>query len=405
MKLTRFNLSLVLAFLFISASFEVNAQFMGGGGMGGGGGFRSSGFGSSSRGTSRTYNSNGMIGEAMISSDTETRRLIVITDEETSQHISQIITNLDRPKPQVLIKVVFLEVTHREGSDIGIEGQYKHSIDNNTSGQVNSLFGVAAQTSGGFYKVLSDDFEIVMRAIATAGKTEVLSRPSVIARNNQQATITVGQELPFITSSQVTALGQTVNTIQYQDIGIILSVTPFISTDGLVEMIIAPEISTLTDQTVPISDTVNAPVIAKRSAETVVVTPNGQPVIIGGLMETKKTDAVRKIPILGDIPLLGMAFRRKEVENTKTELIIILTPRIISQPNQVAAATEHERNNTNISPNSFTEEELNRYIDGLPVKKDPVPVPETSTKKKTSSSKKSGSTTVSSVSKGASTLH
>jgi len=408
MKLKRFYLALVIAIFYLASNLEVTAQF-----MGGGGGMRSTGrSGASSRGTSRTYPSNGMIGEAMISSDTETRRLIVITDEETSKHISQVITNLDRPKPQVLIKVVFLEVTHNDGSDIGVEGQYKHSINNNTSGQVNSLFGIAAQTSGGFYKVLSDDFEIAMRAIATAGKTEVLSRPSVIARNNQQATITVGQELPFITSSQITAMGQTVNTVQYQDIGIILSVTPFISSDGLVEMIIAPEISTLTDQTVQISDTVNAPVIAKRSAETVVVTPNGQPVIIGGLMETKKTDAVKKIPLLGDIPLLGMAFRRKEVQNTKTELIIILTPRIIPRPDQVAAMTEHERTNSQITPSSFSEEQINRFIDGLPVKKDTVEVPETTTKKKTNktstktaSAKKSSAATASSSAKGAETLH
>src|SRR5690606_28353238 len=134
------------------------------------------------------------------------------------------------------------------------------------------------------------------------GRLEVLSRPSILTRNNQEAIITVGSEVPFVTDTRITESGQQINTIVYEDIGIILRVTPFITRDGLVEMILAPEISTLTDETVPISDTLRSPVFAKRSADTVVVTPNGQTVVIGGLMEDNKTEVTSKIPLLGDIP-------------------------------------------------------------------------------------------------------
>lgn len=329
------------------------------------GGGRAGGIGSS--GSGREYLPSTMIGEATISSDPETRRLIVITDDETNLHISQVITNLDRPKPQVLIKVVFLEVTYRKGSDVGIEGKYTHKINNTTTGEASTALGLAQQTTGGFYKVLSEDFEVTMRAIAEAGKVEVLSRPSILARNNQQAVITIGQELPFITNTRITDNGQTINTVQYQDIGIILRVTPFITSDGLVEMIVAPEISTLTEQTVPISDTVSAPVIAKRAAETVVVTPDGKTVIIGGLMENNKTEQVRKIPLLGDIPYLGAAFRRKIKDDTKTELIIFLTPHVVPEPSKLAKMSETEAGK-HIAPNAFSEEELNRYLDGFPVR-------------------------------------
>lgn len=329
-------------------------------------------------GATREYPNSTMVGDALISSDPETRRLIVITDEETNEHIREVITNIDRPKPQVLIKVVFLEVTHTDDLDVGVdaryvtrEGSYTNTIGQNFMG----LFGLPAQSlgSGGFYQLLSDDLEVTLRALAAAGKTEVLSRPSILARNNQQATIIVGSELPFITNSRITDQGQTINTVQYQDIGIILRVTPFITSDGLVEMIVSPEISTLTAQTVPISDTVSAPVIAKRAADTVVVTPNGKTVVIGGLMENNKTMSERKVPLLGDIPLLGNLFKRKIKSDTKTELIIFLTPYVVAEPGQLAELTAHEAGQAELAPKAFSEQELQKYIDGVPMKQPEEP--------------------------------
>jgi general secretion pathway protein D len=218
---------------------------------------------------------------------------------------------------------------------------------------------------------MGTDYEVTLRAIAAAGKTEVLSRPSILARNNQQASIVIGQEIPFITDSQITDNGNTINTIQYDEIGIILRVTPFITSDGLVEMIVSPEISNLTDETVPVSTGVSAPVIAKRSADTVVVTPNGQTIIIGGLMEKNKTEAESKIPFLGDIPLLGALFKRTISDESKTELLIFLTPYIVNRPSELAAMTEDERSKTELVPKAFTEEDLNRFLDDVITPEEP----------------------------------
>jgi type II secretory pathway component GspD/PulD (secretin) len=376
MKLSQFRWKAVLTAALaigLASVMEVHAQ-MGrtGGGTGGGGGMRSS---SGSRGSStRQYAPAGTIGDAMISYDAETRRIIVIADEDTNLAISQVITNLDKPKPQVLIKVAFLEVTHNDGKDIGVDGSYMHKINNSTTGVVSTAFGLAQQTSGGFYKVLSENYQVTLRALQEAGSTEVLSRPSVLARNNQLATITVGSEVPLITNTRFDTLNNQINTISYTDIGIILRVTPFITSDDMVEMIVSPEISTLTDQTVPIASNVGAPVIAKRSADTVVVTPDHMPVIIGGLMENKKTDSTQKVPILGDIPLLGWAFKRKITSDTKTELIIILTPHIVKTPTQLAALSEREGKQIQLAPKSWSQDDLDRYIDTLPVKSDHAPV-------------------------------
>jgi general secretion pathway protein D len=302
-----------------------------------------------------------MIGDALIEVDLETRSVIIITDEETNEQISTIIATLDQPKPQVLIKVVFLEVTHRDDLDLGVQMGYLNE-GGSTTNLIQSAFGLAIPSQGGLYQLSNDNFTLTMKALAEAGKVEVLSRPTILARNNQEAVITIGQEVPFVRNTQILQGGQTFNTIEYEDIGIILRVTPFITKDGLVEMIVAPEISTITDETVPISDGVDAPVFAKRSVDTVVVTGDGQTVIIGGLLEKNVTEVVRKVPLLGDIPWLGAAFRRTVKAESKTELLIFLTPHIIYDPFELTRLSQLERERASKSVNGFKEEDLNRFL-------------------------------------------
>jgi general secretion pathway protein D len=213
------------------------------------------------------------------------------------------------------------------------------------------------------------DFEATVRALRVKGNTEILSRPSILARNNQQAVIVVGQQVPFITNTRFDAVNGQINTVTYQDIGIILRVTPFISQDGMVEMIVAPEISSVSDRTVNISAGVNAAVIDKRSADTVVVTPNGQTVAIGGLISNQKIDQDRRVPFLGDIPVLGNLFKRKITSHAKTELLIFLTPYVIQHPGDLAKMTEDESGRLEAAPTSFSEEETKRFLEGMTLRK------------------------------------
>jgi type II secretion system protein D len=388
------NYSLLLALgLTVGLAIPAAAQFPGGfGGQG-----RQ---GTANTANTRQYNNSTTVGSATISSDPESGQIIVITDEETSVHISQVISNLNIPKPQVLIKVVFLEVTYNNASDIGIDAGFTGQIgsDNNPdSASVigGNIFGASALNvasnlvqynalglpisaigvtppGAGLYQVLGNDFQATLRAIAQAGKTEVLSRPSILARNNQPAVITVGQSVPLITNVRYDNFGNAINSVEYTDVGIILRVTPFISTDGLVEMIVSPEISSLTDQTVAIANGVSVPVIAKRSADTVVVTPDGQAVIIGGLMQNNKTAAEFKIPLLGDIPLLGNLFKRTVKNNNKTELLIFLTPHIVQAPTELFALSERERARAVLPKRAFSDEDIEQFIDGLPKNPEPA---------------------------------
>jgi general secretion pathway protein D len=354
-------------------------------------------FGSSSG--SRTYNPSGTVGEAMISSDPESRRIIVITDEETSQYVSQVITNLDRPKPQVLIKVVFMEVSYRNMLDIGIEGGAAHNADgaqgagasafglsglgNAATGQVLNALGIPVQNfsptppGAGIYQILGTQFQATLRAISQSGHAEILSRPSILTRNSQQATISLGQEVPLVTNTRFDTLGNQINTVTYQSVGIILRVTPFIQEDNKVEMIVSPETSELADrsQWVPIAIGVSAPVINSRVADTVVVIPDGQTAIIGGLVSKTKTTSDSKIPILGDIPLLGTLFKRKLKDDGKTELIIFLTPSIVRDSTQLVSMTDKERNTAQEHQKIYSEDELNRFLEGIPTRSSEGPVP------------------------------
>jgi general secretion pathway protein D len=398
----------------LGLAFHASAQQRGGGGFGGGG-FGGGGFGGGGRGgtstsagsTARQYPNNTTIGDAYFSIDPETRRVVFIADEATALAIGQVLTNLDRPKPQVLIKCVFLEVMRDDASDIGIQGYYSKNLGNSwnngstvtnysvtpsntivpssiTPGKSSqffngtNFFGLPSPTTfggaNGIYQILGQDFMVTIHAIAQMGKAKVLSRPSVLARNNQPATITIGQSIPLITGTTFDSLGNQRNTITWTSIGVILQVTPFITRDGMIEMIVAPQISRL-DPTlqIPISATangtvINTPAINIRSANTVVNTADGLPVIIGGLLQDVKSETVTKIPLLGDIPLLGNFFKRKQKDDAKNELIIILTPHIVQAPIEMAALTAKERERSG-AIKGLTEEELNKFLDELPKKK------------------------------------
>jgi len=130
----------------------------------------------------------------------------------------------------------------------------------------------------------------------------------------------------------------------------------------LVEMIVSPEISSLSATTVPISTGVNSPVIDKRSADTVVVTPSDQTVVIGGLISTQVIDSENKVPLLGDIPLIGNVFKRNIKKNQKTELLIFLTPHVVMDPNDLSGMAKDERSKLELAPKTFEKEEMKKYL-------------------------------------------
>jgi general secretion pathway protein D len=437
-----FNVAAALLLLGGVTAIHAQQRTGGGGGYGGGGGgfggfglFGGGGFnnfnrnGGSSGSTTSAYNNNGTVGSATISVDPDTHNIVVIADEQTSDQISNVIANLDAPKPQVLIKVVFMEVDLNKASAIGVQGSYtggslgsglasiigfttNYSLQNvtTTSGGTTittptllpsgisptyqsfnfaNNFGLpqtlsGATGNGGLYQVLGNDFNATLQAIATAGKAQVLSRPSILARDGQLAQIVVGQQIYLPSGVSFTAVGTGSSTIptingSYQNVGIILNVTPYIGDNNLVEMIVQPQTSSV-DTSSPgqviatgglLGTPIYAPNLDIRSADTVVMTPDAQPVVIGGLISSTKSSAESKVPILGDIPLLGDLFKFTSKADAKTELLIFLTPHIVQTPSQLAPMSARERSQTPAINSSVSEQELDQFLERVPMKKSP----------------------------------
>jgi general secretion pathway protein D len=334
----------------------------GGGGFGGGGGaagnrgttggFGGGGFGGLSSSAQQTGSA--LAGQVTIIADADTNSILIRTKPVNYDQVKPILDELDRPAGQVLIKVLIAEVTHDDSSDLGAEWSILNLSSGGNGESFSTNFNIAplggAATTGLLTKIVSGDVQATVHALQSIGKIDVLSRPYILASDNQLAEIVVGQEVPFVTNTQTTDTGNIINTVNYADVGLIVDVMPHINTEGLVIMDVAPEIDSLTSTTVQISAGVTAPVFDRRSAQSHIAIKDGQTVVIGGLMQDRKTSTIDKIPILGDLPFVGQAFKRTQDDKQKTELLIFLTPHVALQPGMLKEMSNSELRGTKLVP-------------------------------------------------------
>jgi type II secretion system protein D len=269
--------------------------------------------------------------QATIVADTNSNTLLISATPRNFPEINRLVEQLDQPQRQVLIQVLIAEVTLTKDDELGVEWTYQTA--GNPSTKTGTDFGVAnaLKTAGGFGSAISGNkFSFLFRALQSQDRLHVLSRPQILTADNEQATITVGQEVPLVTGSQIIGLtGNSVNTFNYTNVGVTLAVTPNISPDGFVRMVVAPQITELTTETVEVSPGVNAPIINQRTATTSVSVQSGQSILIGGLLSTSDELTSKSIPVLGQIPLLGALFRSNVKTSARTELLIVLTPEVL----------------------------------------------------------------------------
>jgi general secretion pathway protein D len=310
--------------------------------------------------------------------DPNTNSLLIMTSSKNYEKIKPIIEDLDKPVGQVLIKVLFAEVTHSNSVDLGSEFSMLNLRSSGGSTNTTQVFGkpTSLLTEGGASKsmglslrTLEGDIDFTLRALQETGKLNILSRPYVLTRNNQKATITVAEEVPIPTSSTSSTGGAGIGTqtsFDYRkDIGIVLEVTPSINPEGLVNMVVAPKITTRTGETVQISESLSPVVFATRSASTMVAVLNGQTIVIGGLIEDQIKDTIKKVPILGDIPIIDLLFKRSVKQKTKTELLIFLTPFVAQKPEELTAISEEEQSRSNIEADKSSAEIFKKHIEAM----------------------------------------
>jgi general secretion pathway protein D len=205
--------------------------------------------------------------------------------------------------------------------------------------------GGGATLTGFTFFAFSDKVLEMINVLAKDTRLNVLSSPSILTSENKKATINVSRSIPIVTSQTTPtagAAGVATNTVEYKDAGIVLTVTPRIGEKRTVALDIKQEVNDVGAQIPPS----NSPEIIKREADTSVVIADGQTLIMGGLIQTNKTFGQTGIPFLNKIPLFGLLFGSTTSKLTKTELVILITPRVVGTPEEGKKLTEEMRQRT-----------------------------------------------------------
>jgi general secretion pathway protein D len=295
-------------------------------------------------------------GKITITPDKATNSLVIMASPTDYQNLIQVIQKLDKRRRQVFVQAVIAEVSLTKLKELGVQwgmlgaasdGKYASvagSYDPQGSlSQITSI--LTALASGGFtLPALAGtpaNFGVILKALDSNGAVNVLSTPTILTSDNKEAEIFVGENVPFITGSNLSSTGLSQQSIERKDTGITLKITPQISEGEYVKLDIYQEISAVKDA---LSKGAAADITTtKRSAKTSIVVKDMDTVIIGGLIQDQDTETINKIPFFGDIPLLGWLFKTKNKGRTKTNLMIVLTPRIIRGAQEMAEVSKTQK--------------------------------------------------------------
>jgi general secretion pathway protein D len=303
--------------------------------------------------------------------------LLVGTSARSYQKTMDMIQALDRAEPQVMISVLIAEVTLTDNVDLGVEiaGQeldFSRGAIVGPNGVIegsdfdfvggNSL-GAAGSGLGFNFTITGEDFSFLIRALQTDSRLEVLSRPVLMVRNGEEGKITIADEVPIVSSSQITDSGQTNITPGREEVGIILTATPHISPDGYVTIELSQEISNIGGE-VQLSESLRQPIFAKREVQTNITVRDGETAIVGGLIQSNDPQSETKVPLLGDLPYLGALFRTTTTRNSKTELLVVLTVDVLRTDEDVRQMSIEQRDKF-ILPDSIRTSPL---MEGLRIK-------------------------------------
>ena len=312
-------------------------------------------------------------GGVKVTADKATNALIIVASANDYETLVGVIKKLDIRRRQVFVEATIMEIDVDKSLDLGVEWRAAAQVGGGNSGAVlggadygiqgglNSLLaglvagnpftfagsGLVAGGIGGSVTLPDGTtvpaFAAVLRAAAANNNLNILSAPHLLTQNNKEAEVIVAENIPFITSTSrdSTNLANVINTVERKDVGITLRITPHIHESEFVSLDIYQEASALKQDALTLaqSSTVG-PTWTKRSTKTTVLVKSGDTVIISGIIQDNYTKNVSKIPLLGDIPLLGALFRFTSEQKKKTNLLIMLTPHVIQEPGALAKPLE-----------------------------------------------------------------
>jgi len=265
--------------------------------------------------------------EVRVVADKENNALLILANAAGYEKIESALKKLDAVPRQVLIEVTIAEVTLKDELSYGVEWLFTNGA--RRSGKLDlGTAGLNQLVPGFSYAITSvagDTIKGVLNALATDNKVNILSSPHIMVADNQTAKIQVGDSVPIAGPQTVTGTGNVVSSVQYLDTGIILSVVPHINSGGLVNLDITQEVSTASNTT---TSGLNSPTISKRAAKTIVSVQSGETMVMGGLISEKTDVGSAGLPFLSSLPILGGLFGNQTRNTTKTELIVLITPRV-----------------------------------------------------------------------------
>jgi type II secretory pathway component GspD/PulD (secretin) len=288
--------------------------------------------------------------ELLIVPDKTRNYLMIYTYSRNFPKILDLIEELDKPQKQVFIDVYIAQVSLDDALEIGIDwGLGGPATNIERKGEtIPYTLGQAFNTrqfigTGLNYDFISENLEVYMRALHTTKNVDIMARPSILVKNNAEAEISLGRSVPIMSNVQTNITGLVTGKIKYEDVLTQLMVTPQIHPDNYVSLVITQTIDDVSAETFQISEEFDPQVILRRKANTTLRVKDGQTVCLGGFITDDTTSDERKVPLLGDIPVLGYLFKYSVQSRTKRELVIFITPHIMETPSELMRMTNEQR--------------------------------------------------------------
>lgn len=299
-------------------------------------------------GTAKASSSSSSGNGISITADEQTNSLVVTADQGILQQLGDVIAKLDIRRAQVLVEAIIVEVQDGKGLNLGVQwanknvgGQqftktglpifnaaqgikeYKAQGGMTSDNPAYNLFSNYSGLAAGFF---NGDWGVLLTALNTDNKNDILSTPSIVTLDNKEASFNVGQDVPVLSGSQTTSGDNIYNTVERKTVGTKLKVTPQINEGDSVLMEIEQEVSSVDSSTTSSS---LGPTFNTRTVQNAVLVKSGETVVLGGLMDDTSKQEVSKVPLLGDIPLIGQLFRYTYNEKSKRNLMVFIRPTII----------------------------------------------------------------------------
>lgn len=297
-------------------------------------------------GTPKATSSSG--NDISITADEQTNSLVVTADQGVLQQLGEVIAKLDIRRAQVLVEAIIVEVQDGKGLNLGVQwanknvggqqftqtglpifnaaqgiNEYKAKGGMTSDNPAYKLFGNYNGLAAGFF---NGDWGVLLTALNTDNKNDILSTPSIVTLDNKEASFNGGQDVPVLSGSQTTSGDNIYSTVERKTVGTKLKVTPQINEGDSVLMEIEQEVSSVDASTTSSS---LGPTFNTRTVQNAVLVKSGETVVLGGLMDDASKQEVSKVPLLGDIPLVGQLFRYTSNEKSKRNLMVFIRPTII----------------------------------------------------------------------------